>query len=211
MDDDRRRTGAGVASYQLMPDPIKADAGRAIDALVTDLTRGPEAIHNTAGAGPQIDASPALGYPLGPVQGAGTGGGYPLAGESGALQLTTPLDGSSTLQLTRPLTAKAWQVGEYGKMDSVNDDLDLHHVPQKHPAYQVIPGYDEWTAPAIAVPKEIHRKFLNPRSITGTYSGTAKELVHKDLDDLRAAGAPSKAVKKLEKMIQKKYKEYLKE
>jgi hypothetical protein len=42
---------AGVASYQLMPDQIKADAGRAIDALVTDLTRGPEAIQNTAGAG----------------------------------------------------------------------------------------------------------------------------------------------------------------
>jgi len=97
---------AGVASYQLMPDQIKADAGRAIDALVTDLTRGPEAIYNTAGAGPQIDASPALGYPLGPVRGAGTGGGYPLAGESGALRLTTPLQGSATVSLKDPLQAK---------------------------------------------------------------------------------------------------------
>jgi RHS repeat-associated protein len=91
---------AGVASYQLMPDQIKADAGRAINALVTDLTRGPEAIQNTAGAGPQIDASPALGYPLGPVQGAVTGGGYPLAGDTVALQ------GSATVSLKDPLQAK---------------------------------------------------------------------------------------------------------
>lgn len=55
---------AGVVSYHLMPDQIKADAGRAIETLVTDLTRGPASINTTAGAGPQSDAVPALGYPL---------------------------------------------------------------------------------------------------------------------------------------------------
>jgi hypothetical protein len=115
---------AGVASYQLMPDQIKADAGRAIDALVTDLTRGPEAIHNTAGAGPQIDASPALGYPLGPAQGAGTGGGYPLAGESGALRLTTPLQGSATVQLGGPLMADA--------IPTINVSKKLYGQAAKH-------------------------------------------------------------------------------
>jgi len=74
-----------------------------VASLVTDLTRGPEAIYNTAGAGPQIDASPALGYPLEPVRGAGMGGGYPLAGESGALHLSTPLQGSATVQLGGPV------------------------------------------------------------------------------------------------------------
>ncbi|BCX04248.1 MAG: hypothetical protein KatS3mg053_2186 [Candidatus Roseilinea sp.] len=89
---------AGVVSYQLMPDQIKADAGRAIETLVTDLTRGPASINTTAGAGPQIDPAPALGYPLGPVQPARAAEAYPLAGESGGLQLTTPLQGSATLQ-----------------------------------------------------------------------------------------------------------------
>jgi hypothetical protein len=207
---------AGVASYQLMPDQIKADAGRAIDALVTDLTRGPEAIHNTAGAGPQINANPALGYPLGPAQGAGTGGGYPLAGESGALRLTTPLQGSATVQLGGPLMAvKPWEVGEYAKLrnkSDPNDCIEIHHCPQKHPAKQVIPGYDEDTAPAIAVPVDKHGGpgGLNSMNITGSYGGTPRQLVNEGLSNLRMVGAPESAIRKLQKLINKKYGPHIK-
>jgi RHS repeat-associated protein len=34
----------------------------------------------------------------------------------------------------------------------VGDGLDIHHIPQSHPARQVIEGYSASTAPAIALP-----------------------------------------------------------
>jgi hypothetical protein len=144
------------------------------------------------------------------------GGGYPLAGESGALQLTTPLDGSSTLQLTGPVIArnvKKWEVGEYNDLRSrsVGDDLVIHHVPQGAPAAQVIPGYDYSTGSAIAVPRTIHEQKLNPRNIIGPYSGTAAQLVKKGIQDVKDAGAPRGSIKRLTKLIQRKYREYLAE
>ena len=114
---------AGVVSYQLMPDQIKADAGRAIEALVTDLTRGPASINTTAGSGLQIDPAPALGYPLESVRSAGTSEVYPLAGESGAIQLTTPLGGSQTIGLTSgPLYSKKGREGKQARLRELGDD-----------------------------------------------------------------------------------------
>lgn len=61
-------------------------------------------------------------------------------------------------------------------------------VPQKHPASQVIPGYDKMNGAAIAIKDYIHR--MIPK-ITGNYKGTDRELLLKDAKDLREAGIPS--------------------
>jgi hypothetical protein len=107
------------------------------------------------------------------------GGGYPLAGESGALQLTTPLDGSSTLQLTGPVIArnvKKWEVGEYNDLRSrsVGDDLVIHHVPQGAPAAQVIPGYDYSTGSALL----FHGQFMSRNLIRGISLDHIQALLH---------------------------------
>jgi hypothetical protein len=47
---------------------------------------------------------------------------------------------------------------------------------------QVIPGYDRLIAPSIAIPQAEHR--LIP-TITGEFSGTARDLLAKDILDLR--------------------------
>jgi hypothetical protein len=72
------------------------------------------------------------------------------------------------------------------------DELDLHHIPQKHPAKQVIPGYDPQKGTAMAVPRPIHKKIP---TLKGTYEGTARDLLAKDARSARKAGVPSSAVR----------------
>ncbi|HVW50469.1 MAG TPA: RHS repeat-associated core domain-containing protein [Trinickia sp.] len=62
------------------------------------------------------------------------------------------------------------------------DKLDIHHPMQSNPASQVAPGYDHQTAPAIAIPKAKH---LRIPTIKGTYAGTARDLLAKDIRDPR--------------------------
>ena len=57
-------------------------------------------------------------------------------------------------------TCDPYEVGKY--KDLVNksdpfDDLDIHHLPQKHPAGQIVPGYNPKDGPAIALPKAEHK------------------------------------------------------
>jgi RHS repeat-associated protein len=60
--------------------------------------------------------------------------------------------------------------------------LHAHHVPQAHPAEQVIPGYNRDTAPAILLPAEPHLQI--PRR-KGIYQGTSVDLILEDLGQLR--------------------------
>ncbi len=86
---------------------------------------------------------------------------------------------------------------------SIGDVLDIHHVPQKHPASQVIPGYDPDIGPGIALPQPEHRRI--PK-LTGTYLGTARELVARDLWDLRRyTGAPNSALRELLALVRRIY------
>lgn len=64
------------------------------------------------------------------------------------------------------------------------DGLEIHHVPQAHPAEQVIPGYERRTGTAIAIPEDIHR--VIPR-IRGPYAGTPQELIALGLRQLEAS------------------------
>jgi RHS repeat-associated protein len=99
-----------------------------------------------------------------------------------------------------------YEVGRFNELQKKSlsgDNLDLHHVSQKHPAAQVIEGYDKKTAPAIAIPKEMHE--LIPTS-KGTFNGSARDLLAKDIYDLRNyTNAPNSALQELIEMNKQMY------
>ncbi|MGC8787636.1 MAG: polymorphic toxin-type HINT domain-containing protein [Anaerolineae bacterium] len=85
---------------------------------------------------------------------------------------------------------------------NIGDNLDLHHVPQSHPASQIIPGYTPSTAPAIALPERLHE---NIPTMRGTYLGTARELLARDIWNLRSIGVPNSALQALIDLNKKTY------
>jgi RHS repeat-associated protein len=93
---------------------------------------------------------------------------------------------------------RPYEVGKYSDLvqrSSVGDQLDIHHVPQGSPAGQVIPGYSYANAPSIALPAAEHGLIPNLR---GTYSGTAQDLLERDISNLRAyTNAPESAIQQL--------------
>lgn len=94
-------------------------------------------------------------------------------------------------------TAK-YEVGTFKDLKAgsvVGDGLDIHHAVQKSPASQVISGYDALKAPAIAIPQAEHR--LIP-TISGQFGGTARDLLSKDIRDLRNyTNAPNSSLRQL--------------
>ncbi|MCA1032996.1 hypothetical protein LCL95_18570, partial [Bacillus timonensis] len=81
------------------------------------------------------------------------------------------------------------------KRSEVGDKLDIHHVGQKHPASQVIDGYNPQYAPSIAVPFREHKRIP---TLKGDYNGSARDLLAKDIWDLRRhTNAPNSALKEL--------------
>lgn len=100
---------------------------------------------------------------------------------------------------------KKYDVGtfeELQKKSTVGDGLDLHHVPQKKPAAQVIEGYDPKTAPAIAIPNSQHKNIPTKK---GLYDGTARDQLSKDAKDLINAGVPNNKVKEVIDYNKNKY------
>ena len=91
-----------------------------------------------------------------------------------------------------------YEVGTFNELQKKSlsyDNLDLHHAAQKHPAAQIIEGYNKRTAPAIAIPKEMHE--LIPTS-KGTFNSTARDLLAKDIQDLRNyTNAPNSSLREL--------------
>ncbi len=81
------------------------------------------------------------------------------------------------------------------KRSAVGDKLDIHHATQKHPAGQIIDGYDPKTGPSIALPSREHKRIP---TIKGTYSGNARDLLAKDIKDMRQhTNAPNSALQNL--------------
>ncbi|PLR81427.1 hypothetical protein CVD25_20320 [Bacillus canaveralius] len=71
----------------------------------------------------------------------------------------------------------------------------MHHVKQKHPAGHIIESYDKYTAPSIALQRAEHRAIP---TLKGTYNGTARDLLAKDVWNLRNyTNAPNSAIKEL--------------
>ncbi|CAM4198365.1 RHS repeat domain-containing protein [Pseudoalteromonas ostreae] len=99
-----------------------------------------------------------------------------------------------------------YEVGAFNdlsKRSAVGDKLDIHHAAQKHPASQVIDGYDPKTAPSIAVPAREHRRIP---TIKGGYEGNARGLLAKDIKDLRQhTNAPNSALQNLIRLNKESY------
>jgi hypothetical protein len=77
----------------------------------------------------------------------------------------------------------------------IGDGLDLHHVVQKNPAAQVIPGFNPRTSAVIALPKAEHALIPNLR---GVYQGTARQLLERDIGNLQSlTNAPASAIDQL--------------
>jgi hypothetical protein len=99
-----------------------------------------------------------------------------------------------------------YEVGTY--KDLVNrsltgDGLDIHHVPQKWPAGQVIDDYDYINAPSVALPEGEHAAIPTQR---GNYTGTPQELIAKDIEDLRAfTNTPEASIQALIDLIRSMY------
>ena len=101
---------------------------------------------------------------------------------------------------------KKYDVGSFDsltKRSVVADKLDIHHAAQKHPAGQVIDGYDPKNAPSIAIPAREHRRIPTLR---GEYRGSARDLLAKDIKDLRNhTNAPNSALQDLIRLNKETY------
>jgi len=91
-----------------------------------------------------------------------------------------------------------YEVGTFNSLksrSSSGDGLDIHHAPQKNPAAQSIGGYSGATGPSIAVPRAEHARIP---TIKGNYEGSARDLLAKDIRDLRNyTNAPNGALRDL--------------
>ncbi len=98
---------------------------------------------------------------------------------------------------------KPYDVGTYSELkrrSRRHDQIDIHHVPQSHPASQVVPGYSRKDAPSIALPKEEHASIPTKK---GSYDGTPSDLIAKDIHDLREyTQAPEDSIAALEELIE---------
>ncbi len=99
-------------------------------------------------------------------------------------QISGELGANPVVMNSGARTVYSYEVGRYNDLASrsVGDDLSIHHVGQGHPMEQIVPGYDYQTAPAIAVPREMHNLIPNLR---GPYVGTARDLLARDIRNLR--------------------------
>jgi hypothetical protein len=130
--------------------------------------------------------------------------GHP--GVSGAQELTdfggSALPGVST---TRAPVAE-YDVGSYKELKSrsvVGDQIEIHHVPQAHPAGQVVPGYDYVDAPSIALPTEEHGTIP---TFKGSYDGSPQDLLDHDIENLRnLTNAPDESIDQLTSLIGRTY------
>ncbi|WP_373550644.1 RHS repeat domain-containing protein [Haliscomenobacter sp.] len=112
---------------------------------------------------------------------------------------------SSTKRGTKKNSVGKYEVGDYDDLQRrsvAGDGLDLHHVPQKKPAGQVIDGYDKKNGPAIALPQRVHKTIPTKK---GEYEGTARDQLAKDSRDLRKAGVSNDKVKEIIDYNKKKY------
>ena len=90
-----------------------------------------------------------------------------------------------------------YEVGKFGDLAkrSSGDGLEVHHAAQKHPAGQVIAGYDAKNGPSIVLPSNEHRRIP---TIKGDYSGSPRDLLAKDIRDLRNnTNAPNSSIRDL--------------
>ncbi|SFN73355.1 RHS repeat domain-containing protein, partial [Dokdonella immobilis] len=108
---------------------------------------------------------------------------------------SAPLQGMDYLGLGKE-GIEPWEVGSFNALKNKElpgDGLDVHHVAQKAVMKCGCAGYDEKTAPAIAIERELHKKL--PKSSPGSsFIGSARSLLARDIGALRKAGAPRRSL-----------------
>jgi hypothetical protein len=100
---------------------------------------------------------------------------------------------------------KPYETGPYNDLSrrSSGDGLDIHHAPQAHPASQVVPGYNTYTAPTIALP---HAEHIAIPTIRGPYGGSPRDLLARDIRNLRNyTNAPNSALLDLIRLARQTY------
>jgi hypothetical protein len=115
--------------------------------------------------------------------------------------LTNRNGGSSSILMP----VEPYEVGLYTPLSkrSVKDGLEVHHGPQKHPAQQVIGGYDQKYAPSITLPSKEHKKIP---TVKGEYSKTDRQLLATTLKDLRDyTRAPNSKILELSELTKQTY------
>ena len=115
-------------------------------------------------------------------------------------------DGPDTSVLEKE-QVKPYEVGSYKDLGqrSRKDGMEIHHVPQKHPAQKIIKGYNQKDAPSIALQEEEHWRIPN---IKGDYEGTARDLMANDARNLRNyTAAPNNQIQELIELSKKTYPE----
>ena len=85
------------------------------------------------------------------------------------------------------------------------DGYQVHHAPQQVPANEVILGYDGKRAPGIVLPDGMHYEVNVFNLKKGEFTGTAKDLLYKTLNDLESVGVPRNALQELKQLIIKTY------
>ena len=99
-----------------------------------------------------------------------------------------------------------YEVGIYSDLkarSTSGDGLDIHHVPQAHPAGQSIPGYLRENGPYIALPARKHRVIPTLR---GPFAGTPEDIVSQDLQNVSDyTNAPEDAVDQLKSQINEQF------
>ncbi len=95
-------------------------------------------------------------------------------------------------------SVRPYEVGIFDDLQArsvVGDRLDVHHVVQKHPGGQIIPGYNRQYAPSIVIPSAEHR--LIP-TLRGPYGGSSRDLLARDIQLLRQnTNAPNRSLREL--------------
>ncbi len=103
-------------------------------------------------------------------------------------------------------SVRPYEVGIFDDLQSrsvVGDGLDLHHVVQKQPASQVIPGYNPQNAPSIALPQVEHRLIPNLR---GAFNGTPRQILARDVRNLRNfTNTPRSSIRELIELNREMY------
>jgi hypothetical protein len=101
---------------------------------------------------------------------------------------------------------RKYEVGSFSALkgkSTPGDQIEIHHAAQKHPAGQAIPGYDPKTGPSIALPRGEHREIPTQK---GSYSGSARDLLAKDIKDLRSnTNAPNSSLRELIELNKETY------
>lgn len=100
---------------------------------------------------------------------------------------------------------QAFDVGTYSDLKARSepfDGLQIHHVPQSRPAADAVFGYDRKNALSIAIPDKMHHDIPTQR---GPYVGTPRDLLAKDIKDLRNQRAPNSKLQELIDMNKQAY------